>query len=74
MVRSVQLLTLHIYLIMFVLAMTDELIDYEAFHYHDFRLPQFLYALPQKEGYEFFVGQWSGHELHFTSLINVQVI
>lgn len=35
--------------------------------------PQFLYALPQKEGYEFFVGQWSGHELHFTSLINVQV-
>lgn len=35
---------------------------------------QFLYALPQKEGYEFFVGQWSGHELHFTSLINVQVM
>lgn len=35
--------------------------------------PQFLYALPQKEGYEFFLGQWSGHELHFTSLINVQV-
>ncbi|XP_058494536.1 ATP synthase mitochondrial F1 complex assembly factor 1 [Solea solea] len=34
--------------------------------------PMFLYALPQKEGYEFFVGQWSGHELHFTSLINVQ--
>lgn len=34
---------------------------------------QFLYALPQKEGYEFFVGQWSRHELHFTSLINVQV-
>uniref|UniRef100_A0A3Q1HDF5 ATP synthase mitochondrial F1 complex assembly factor 1 n=1 Tax=Anabas testudineus TaxID=64144 RepID=A0A3Q1HDF5_ANATE len=34
----------------------------------------FLYALPQKEGYEFFVGQWSGHELHFTSLINVQTL
>ena len=34
---------------------------------------QFLYALPQKEGYEFFVGQWSRHELHFTSLINIQV-
>ncbi|XP_063263206.1 ATP synthase mitochondrial F1 complex assembly factor 1 isoform X2 [Prinia subflava] len=32
----------------------------------------FLYALPRKEGYEFFVGQWSGTELHFTSLINVQ--
>ncbi|XP_054459031.1 ATP synthase mitochondrial F1 complex assembly factor 1 [Anoplopoma fimbria] len=34
----------------------------------------FLYALPQREGYEFFLGQWSGHELHFTSLINVQTI
>ncbi|XP_060890632.1 ATP synthase mitochondrial F1 complex assembly factor 1 [Labrus mixtus] len=33
----------------------------------------FLYALPQKEGYEFFLGQWSGHELHFTSLINMQM-
>ncbi|KAM9365241.1 ATP synthase mitochondrial F1 complex assembly factor 1 [Pholidichthys leucotaenia] len=36
--------------------------------------PVFLYALPQKEGYEFFVGQWSHHELHFTSLINVQTL
>ncbi|XP_069009021.1 ATP synthase mitochondrial F1 complex assembly factor 1 [Embiotoca jacksoni] len=34
----------------------------------------FLYALPQKEGYEFFLGQWSGHELHFSSLINVQTL
>ncbi|XP_035509865.1 ATP synthase mitochondrial F1 complex assembly factor 1 [Morone saxatilis] len=34
----------------------------------------FLYALPQQEGYEFFYGQWSGHELHFTSLINVQML
>ncbi|AWP10468.1 putative ATP synthase mitochondrial F1 complex assembly factor 1 [Scophthalmus maximus] len=34
----------------------------------------FLYALPQNEGYEFFLGQWSGHELHFTSLINVQTL
>uniref|UniRef100_UPI0037E8E15D ATP synthase mitochondrial F1 complex assembly factor 1 n=1 Tax=Semicossyphus pulcher TaxID=241346 RepID=UPI0037E8E15D len=34
----------------------------------------FLYAVPQKEGYEFFLGQWSGHELHFTSLINVQML
>ncbi|XP_061681519.1 ATP synthase mitochondrial F1 complex assembly factor 1 isoform X2 [Syngnathoides biaculeatus] len=32
----------------------------------------FLFALPQNEGYEFFVGQWSGHELHFTSLVNIQ--
>lgn len=37
------------------------------------RLLQFLYALPRQEGYEFFVGQWSKHELHFTSLINIQV-
>lgn len=34
---------------------------------------QFLYALPRKEGYEFFLGQWAGQELHFTSLINIQV-
>uniref|UniRef100_A0AAY4AXM6 ATP synthase mitochondrial F1 complex assembly factor 1 n=1 Tax=Denticeps clupeoides TaxID=299321 RepID=A0AAY4AXM6_9TELE len=34
----------------------------------------FLYALPQKEGYEFFLGQWSRQELHFTSLINVQTM
>ncbi|XP_051930332.1 ATP synthase mitochondrial F1 complex assembly factor 1 [Hippocampus zosterae] len=34
--------------------------------------PTFLYALPREEGYEFFVGQWSAHRLHFTSLINFQ--
>ncbi|KAI5626525.1 ATP synthase mitochondrial F1 complex assembly factor 1 [Silurus asotus] len=36
--------------------------------------PMFLYALPRKEGYEFFLGQWSGQELHFTSFINVQTL
>ncbi|KAM4642265.1 ATP synthase mitochondrial F1 complex assembly factor 1 [Discoglossus pictus] len=36
------------------------------------RCPSFLYALPRQEGYELFVGQWSGTELHFTSLINIQ--
>ncbi|XP_064415851.1 ATP synthase mitochondrial F1 complex assembly factor 1 isoform X1 [Latimeria chalumnae] len=36
--------------------------------------PTFLYALPREEGYEFFVGQWSGVELHFTSLINIQTV
>ena len=35
--------------------------------------PQFLCALPRREGYEFFVGQWTGTELHFTALINIQV-
>ncbi|XP_053431715.1 ATP synthase mitochondrial F1 complex assembly factor 1 isoform X2 [Nycticebus coucang] len=34
--------------------------------------PTFLCALPRREGYEFFVGQWTGTELHFTALINVQ--
>ncbi|XP_077440664.1 ATP synthase mitochondrial F1 complex assembly factor 1 [Vanacampus margaritifer] len=34
--------------------------------------PMFLFALPQKEGYEFFVSQWSEQQLHFTSLINIQ--
>uniref|UniRef100_A0A8C0KM25 ATP synthase mitochondrial F1 complex assembly factor 1 n=1 Tax=Canis lupus dingo TaxID=286419 RepID=A0A8C0KM25_CANLU len=33
---------------------------------------QFLCALPRREGYEFFVGQWTGTELHFTALINIQ--
>uniref|UniRef100_A0A3B1K1P4 ATP synthase mitochondrial F1 complex assembly factor 1 n=1 Tax=Astyanax mexicanus TaxID=7994 RepID=A0A3B1K1P4_ASTMX len=35
---------------------------------------KFLYALPRKEGYEFFLGQWAGQELHFSSLINVQTL
>ncbi|KAM9325209.1 ATP synthase mitochondrial F1 complex assembly factor 1 [Gastrophryne carolinensis] len=38
------------------------------------RCPSFLYAVPRAEGYEFFVGQWSGTELHFTSLINIQSV
>lgn len=36
--------------------------------------PMFLFALPRSEGYEFFVGQWSGPQLHFTSLINLQTM
>ncbi|XP_023417571.1 ATP synthase mitochondrial F1 complex assembly factor 1 isoform X1 [Cavia porcellus] len=34
--------------------------------------PTFLCALPRREGYEFFVGQWTRTELHFTALINIQ--
>nr|XP_017528296.2 ATP synthase mitochondrial F1 complex assembly factor 1 isoform X2 [Manis javanica] len=34
--------------------------------------PTFLCALPRREGYEFFVGQWTSTELHFTALINIQ--
>lgn len=36
--------------------------------------PTFLFALPRSDGYEFFVGQWSGFELHFTSLINLKTV
>eukprot|EP00096_Caligus_rogercresseyi_P013483 TRINITY_DN6124_c0_g2_i2.p1 TRINITY_DN6124_c0_g2~~TRINITY_DN6124_c0_g2_i2.p1 ORF type:complete len:299 (-),score=98.79 TRINITY_DN6124_c0_g2_i2:231-1127(-) len=32
----------------------------------------FLFPLPRKEGYEFVVAQFSGHEAHFTTLINFQ--
>ncbi|CAG5862968.1 unnamed protein product [Menidia menidia] len=47
---------------------------YEVIFNRSKSCPMFLYALPQKEGYEFFVGQWSRHELHFTSLINIQML
>ncbi|XP_061593262.1 ATP synthase mitochondrial F1 complex assembly factor 1 [Cololabis saira] len=47
---------------------------YEVIFSRSESCPVFLYALPQREGYEFFLGQWSGHELHFTSLINVQTM
>ncbi|XP_027884549.1 ATP synthase mitochondrial F1 complex assembly factor 1 [Xiphophorus couchianus] len=47
---------------------------YEVIFNRSKSCPMFLYALPQKEGYEFFVGQWSRHELHFTSLINIQTL
>ncbi|XP_069591991.1 ATP synthase mitochondrial F1 complex assembly factor 1 isoform X1 [Ranitomeya imitator] len=36
--------------------------------------PSFLYALPRQDGYEFFVGQWTGTELHFTALTNIQTV
>ncbi|KAJ0032885.1 hypothetical protein NQD34_002966 [Periophthalmus magnuspinnatus] len=36
--------------------------------------PTFVFALPRSDGYEFFVGQWSGPHLHFTSLINLQTL
>ncbi|XP_069591992.1 ATP synthase mitochondrial F1 complex assembly factor 1 isoform X2 [Ranitomeya imitator] len=35
---------------------------------------KFLYALPRQDGYEFFVGQWTGTELHFTALTNIQTV
>uniref|UniRef100_A0A674N3Y3 ATP synthase mitochondrial F1 complex assembly factor 1 n=1 Tax=Takifugu rubripes TaxID=31033 RepID=A0A674N3Y3_TAKRU len=37
---------------------------YELMHGRSRSCPMFLYALPQKEGYEFFIGQWSGDQLH----------
>ncbi|XP_063057029.1 ATP synthase mitochondrial F1 complex assembly factor 1 [Engraulis encrasicolus] len=45
---------------------------FELIHGRAKTCPTFLYAVPQQEGYEFFVGQWAGNELHFSSLINVQ--
>ncbi|XP_048832422.1 ATP synthase mitochondrial F1 complex assembly factor 1 [Brienomyrus brachyistius] len=47
---------------------------FKVIHNRAVSCPMFLYALPQNEGYEFFLGQWSGQELHFTSLINVQTL
>ncbi|KAG8430053.1 hypothetical protein GDO86_018582 [Hymenochirus boettgeri] len=32
-----------------------------------------IYAVIPKQGYEFFVGQWSGSQLHFTALINTRL-
>lgn len=34
--------------------------------------PQFIYPVPRDDGYEFFVGEWKGHMLFFTSLIHYQ--
>ncbi|XP_078264485.1 ATP synthase mitochondrial F1 complex assembly factor 1 isoform X2 [Rhinoraja longicauda] len=45
---------------------------FELMHSRSQKCPMFLYALPREMGYEFFVGQWSATELHFSSLINVQ--
>ncbi|XP_062921086.1 ATP synthase mitochondrial F1 complex assembly factor 1 [Mobula hypostoma] len=45
---------------------------FELMYSRSQRCPTFLYALPRQSGYEFFVGQWSTTELHFSSLINLQ--
>lgn len=34
---------------------------------------QFVFPLPRDRGYEFILCQFSGHEAHFTPLINYQV-
>lgn len=47
---------------------------FERIHRRAQSCPTFLCALPRSDGYEFFVGQWSGNELHFTSLINLQTM
>ncbi|PIK47667.1 hypothetical protein BSL78_15474 [Apostichopus japonicus] len=36
------------------------------------KFPMFLYALPKKAGYEFFLGQFEGDCCFFTSLVNFQ--
>ncbi|XP_059503976.1 ATP synthase mitochondrial F1 complex assembly factor 1 isoform X1 [Stegostoma tigrinum] len=45
---------------------------FDLMHSRSQKCPTFLYALPRQAGYEFFVGQWSATELHFSSLINIQ--
>ncbi|XP_038649946.1 ATP synthase mitochondrial F1 complex assembly factor 1 isoform X2 [Scyliorhinus canicula] len=45
---------------------------FDLMHSRSQKCPTFLYALPREAGYEFFVGQWSATELHFSSLINLQ--
>ncbi|XP_072430596.1 ATP synthase mitochondrial F1 complex assembly factor 1 isoform X1 [Chiloscyllium punctatum] len=45
---------------------------FDLMHSRSQQCPTFLYALPRQTGYEFFVGQWSATELHFSSLINIQ--
>ncbi|XP_078074870.1 ATP synthase mitochondrial F1 complex assembly factor 1 [Mustelus asterias] len=45
---------------------------FDLMHSRSQKCPTFLYALPRQAGYEFFVGQWSATELHFSSLINLQ--
>ncbi|XP_069795056.1 ATP synthase mitochondrial F1 complex assembly factor 1 [Narcine bancroftii] len=45
---------------------------FDLMHRRSQKCPTFLYALPRQTGYEFFVGQWSATELHFSSLINFQ--
>ncbi|XP_078417022.1 ATP synthase mitochondrial F1 complex assembly factor 1 isoform X1 [Cetorhinus maximus] len=45
---------------------------FDLMHSRSQKCPTFLYALPRQTGYEFFVGQWSATELHFSSLINLQ--
>jgi ATP synthase F1 complex assembly factor 1 len=34
--------------------------------------PQFVYPVPRDDGYEFFVGEWKGDMLFFTSLVHYQ--
>ncbi|GCB74227.1 ATP synthase mitochondrial F1 complex assembly factor 1 isoform X1 [Scyliorhinus torazame] len=45
---------------------------FDLMHSRSQKCPTFLYVLPREAGYEFFVGQWSATELHFSSLINLQ--
>ncbi len=40
---------------------------------HRFCCFQFLYPLPRAGGYEFFVQQFDGNQMHFTPLLELQV-
>lgn len=45
---------------------------YDVIYSKSLQFPIFLFPLPRDTGYEFFICQFSGHEAHFTSLINYQ--
>ncbi|KAJ9582667.1 hypothetical protein L9F63_022988 [Diploptera punctata] len=45
---------------------------YDVFYSRTLKFPIFLFPLPKDKGYEFILCQFSGHEAHFTPLINYQ--
>lgn len=45
---------------------------YQKLHQKRQENPIFIYPLPRKDGYEMFLGQTSGNDCHFTSLIQYQ--
>ncbi|XP_069693043.1 ATP synthase mitochondrial F1 complex assembly factor 1 isoform X1 [Periplaneta americana] len=55
-----------------VIAATIPSAMYDTIHERSLKFPVFLFPLPRDKGYEFILCQFSGHESHFTPLINYQ--
>lgn len=45
---------------------------YDTIHSRSQQFPVFVFPLPRDKGYEYFLCQFSGHEAHFTPLLNYQ--